>query len=56
MAMLLGISGSLTKGGSTRTVIDAALQGAKTRYPHLTTDVIDLRNVTLSFCDGRPLE
>jgi len=55
MATLLGISGSLTKGGSTRTVIDAALQGAKARYPHLTTDVIDLRNVTLSFCDGRPL-
>ncbi len=55
MATILGISGSLTKGGSTRAVIDAALQGAKARYPQSTTDVIDLRNVTLSFCDGRPL-
>lgn len=52
---LLGISGSLTKGGSTRAVIDAALLAAKTRYPDITTDVLDLRDVTLSFCDGRPL-
>jgi len=52
---LLGISGSLTKGGSTRAVIDAALQAAKTRYPDITTDVLDLRDVALSFCDGRPL-
>jgi NAD(P)H-dependent FMN reductase len=55
MATVLGISGSLTKGGSTRAVIDAALQGAKARHPQLTTDVLDLRDVTLSFCDGRPL-
>ena len=55
MATVLGISGSLTKGGSTRAVIDAALQGAKARNPQLTTDVLDLRDVTLSFCDGRPL-
>ena len=55
MAMLLGISGSLTKGGSTRTVINAALQGAAARYPQLKTEVIDLRDVKLSFCDGRPL-
>jgi NAD(P)H-dependent FMN reductase len=52
---LLGISGSLTKGGSTRAVIDTALQVAKTRYPDITTDVLDLRDVALSFCDGRPL-
>ncbi|MBM4257112.1 MAG: NAD(P)H-dependent oxidoreductase [Deltaproteobacteria bacterium] len=54
MATILGISGSMTKGGSTRAVIDAALAGAKARNPQLTTDVIDLRSVTLSFCDGRP--
>ena len=52
---LLGISGSLTKGGSTRAVIDTALRAAKTRYPEINTDVLDLRDVTLSFCDGRPL-
>ena len=55
MATLLGISGSLTKGGSTRAVIDAALLAAKARNPQLATDVIDLRHVRLSFCDGRPL-
>jgi FMN reductase len=55
MATILGISGSLTKGGSTRAVIDAALQGAKARYPQVKIEVIDLRDVTLSFCDGRPL-
>lgn len=52
---LLGIAGSLTKGGSTRTVIDCALQAAAARLPDLTTDVIDLRHVSLSFCDGRAL-
>jgi FMN reductase len=52
---LLGIAGSLTKGGTTRTLIDAALQAAKDCSPEITTAVIDLREVTLSFCDGRPL-
>lgn len=52
---LLGISGSLTKGGSTRAVIDAALLAAKTRHSDITTEVLDLRDVALSFCDGRPL-
>ena len=52
---LLGIAGSLTKGGTTRTLVDYALQAAKDRYPEITTAVIDLREVSLSFCDGRPL-
>ncbi|MGE0679293.1 MAG: NADPH-dependent FMN reductase [Candidatus Binatia bacterium] len=52
---LLGISGSLTKGGSTRTLIDAVLQAAKERYPDITTTVLDLREVQIAFCDGRPL-
>ncbi len=52
---LLGISGSLTKGGSTRTVIDYALQAAQEQYPEITTAVLDLRDVAISFCDGRPL-
>jgi len=56
MAMtLLGISGSLTRGGSTRTVIECALQAAQAAVPEVTTRVLDLRDVTLSFCDGRPL-
>ena len=56
MTTLLGISGSLTAGGSTRTVVDAALAAAHTHAPDITTDVIDLREVTISFCDGRPPE
>ena len=56
MAMtLLGISGSLTKGGSTRTAIDCALRAAQQRYPEVTAAVLDLRDVALAFCDGRPL-
>ena len=56
MTTLLGISGSLTAGGSTRTVVDAALAAAQEHTPDITTDVIDLRDVTISFCDGRPPE
>jgi NAD(P)H-dependent FMN reductase len=52
---LLGISGSLTAGGSTRTLIEYAVEAAKTRYPEISTAILDLREVTLSFCDGRPL-
>ena len=52
---VLGIAGSLTKGGSTRTIIDCALDAARSENPDVKTDVIDLRDVTLSFCDGRPL-
>lgn len=55
MTTVLGISGSLTKGGSTRAVIDAALHAAKAYMPEIATEVIDLRDVKLSFCDGRPL-
>ena len=56
MTTLLGISGSLTAGGSTRTIVDAALAAAQAHAPDITTDVIDLRDVTISFCDGRPPE
>src|SRR5262245_52304976 len=52
---LLGISGSLTKGGSTRTAIDYALRAAQQRDSAVTTVVLDLRDVALAFCDGRPL-
>jgi len=57
MAMtLLGISGSLSKGGSTRTAIDCALRAAQLHHPEVTTNVLDLRDVALAFCDGRPLQ
>ena len=54
MAMtLLGISGSLTSGGSTRTAIDCALRAAQQRYPEVTTAVLDLRDVALAFCSDK---
>jgi NAD(P)H-dependent FMN reductase len=52
---LLGISGSLTRGGSTRTALDCALRAAQQGDSTVTTAVLDLRDVTLAFCDGRPL-
>jgi NAD(P)H-dependent FMN reductase len=52
---LLGISGSLTRGGSTRTAIECALQAAQAHAPDIATVVLDLREVSLAFCDGRPL-
>ena len=56
MTTLLGISGSLSAGGSTRAIVDAALAAAEAHAPDVTTEVIDLREVSLSFCDGRPVE
>jgi NAD(P)H-dependent FMN reductase len=53
---LLGISGSLTAGGSTRTAIEYALRAAKARYPDITTEMLDLREVRVALCDGRALE
>src|SRR5437762_546935 len=50
-----GMSGSLTTGGSTRTAVDCALRAVQQRYPEVTTAVLDLRDVTMAFCDGRPL-
>ncbi len=52
---LLGISGSLTPGGTTRTLVEYALRAARQCSPEVQTEVLDLREVRLSFCDGRPL-
>ena len=52
---LLGISGSLTSGGSTRALVDSVLRAAEEAFPDIATAVVDLRDVRLSFCDGRPL-
>ncbi len=56
MTKILGISGSLTAGGSTRNLVDLALHAASSGDRHVTTDVIDLREINISFCDGRPVE
>lgn len=51
---LLGINGSLTPPISrTRVVLDVALAGARTYDPSIETDVLELRDFALEFCDGR---
>lgn len=55
--LVVGISGSLTAGRSgTRAAVDAAMAGAADAGPDVRTDVLDLRDFALEFCDGRPVE
>ncbi len=54
---LLGINGSLTPPPSrTRIVLDVALSGARAFDPDLETEVLELRDFALEFCDGRSPE
>ena len=54
---LLAINGSLTPAPSrTRVVLDVALDAAKALDPEVETDVLELRDVDLQFCDGRASE
>ena len=56
MAMtLLGISGSLTKGGSTRTAIDCALRAAQQRSPDSPMTTLLRRTVPTALPLGMPL-
>lgn len=51
---LLAINGSLTPPPSrTRVVLDAALSGARAYDPGVETEVLELRDFALEFCDGR---
>src|SRR5262245_41909496 len=53
---LIGLSASLTKGGRTRLALEAALAGAKTRFPEIDVELVDTRDYRVSLCDGRPLD
>lgn len=53
---VLGISGSLTRTSRTVSVVALALEGARDSGLDVATDLLDLRQVPLEFCDGRPLE
>ncbi|HEX4207244.1 MAG TPA: NAD(P)H-dependent oxidoreductase [Ktedonobacteraceae bacterium] len=54
---LLGINGSLTTPPSrSRVVLDAALAGARAYDPSVTTEVLELRDFALEFCDGRAFD
>jgi MsuE subfamily FMN reductase len=51
---LLAINGSLTPPPSrTRAVLDVALAGARVYDPAIETEVLELRDFNLEFCDGR---
>ena len=51
---LLGINGSLTPPPSrTRSVLDVALVGARAYDASIETEVLELRDFALEFCDGR---
>ncbi len=51
---LLGINGSLTPAPSrTRSVLDVALAGARVYDQTVETQVLELRDYALEFCDGR---
>jgi MsuE subfamily FMN reductase len=51
---LLGINGSLTPPPSrTRSVLNAALAGARAYDNSVETEVLELRDFALEFCDGR---
>jgi MsuE subfamily FMN reductase len=51
---LLAINGSLTPPPSrTRVVLDVALAGARAADPTVQTEVLELRDFDLEFCDGR---
>jgi MsuE subfamily FMN reductase len=52
---LLAINGSLTPPPSrTRVVLDVALAGAQAAHPTVETEILELRDFNLQFCDGRP--
>jgi MsuE subfamily FMN reductase len=51
---LLGINGSLTPPPSrSRVILDAALAGARASDANVETEVLELRDFDLEFCDGR---
>jgi MsuE subfamily FMN reductase len=51
---LLAINGSLTPPPSrTRVALDVALAGARAADPTVETEVLELRDFALEFCDGR---
>ncbi len=50
--IILGVSGSLGRDSATRGALDAALVGASRKGAEVR--VVDLRDIDLPFCDGRP--
>lgn len=54
---ILGINGSLNHGPSKgRALLDAVLAGAQAEDASASTDVLELRDFALEFCDGRAID
>lgn len=53
---LLGISGSLTPTSRTVEVVRLVLEGARRPDPGIETELLDLREYDIAFCDGRDPE
>ena len=50
---LLAVSGSLTRNSRTASLLRTALEGAAKAYPKIDTELLELVDYELSFCDGR---
>src|SRR5690554_6413817 len=50
---LLGINGSVTKNSRTGGVVQAVLDAAAEAYPEIETELLDLGQYDIVFCDGR---
>ncbi len=50
---LLGISGSLTRASRTAEVVRLVLEGARRTDTGVETELLDLRDYDVAFCDGR---
>ncbi|BCJ85641.1 NADPH-dependent FMN reductase [Effusibacillus dendaii] len=53
---ILGICGSSAHSRRTRALLDHSLKAASNYMENVQTDIVDLSDVRLDFCDGRPLE
>ncbi|MBS4174073.1 NAD(P)H-dependent oxidoreductase [Bacillus sp. FJAT-49736] len=49
---LLGISGSVS-GRKTRIMVEKVLSSAKEQFQDITTELLDLKEYNVQFCDGR---
>ncbi|MDN3016199.1 NAD(P)H-dependent oxidoreductase [Paenibacillus sp. BSR1-1] len=54
--LVLGVCGSSASSKRTKALIEHALSSARLEGNDIQTDIIDLSEVTLDFCDGRPFE
>lgn len=50
---LLGINGSVTKNSRTGVVVHTVLDAAAEAYPEIETELLDLGQYDIVFCDGR---